>query len=235
MNLHFDREIDSIQDRLLNLFAMVEQMIFDATDALCTRSYQQIAEITARDKAVNEQEVVIEEECLKVLALHQPVATDLRKITTILKINSDLERIADLACNISERAEGLRDYPYFPIPEQISELATRSTKMVRKALNAFVDLNVMLAKEVILDDRLVDQLNRDVIAEIKGMMSQDRDSVEPALHCFSASRHLERIADHAENIAEDIIYMISGEIIRHKHGDFLIKDNSNAQKQNIDR
>lgn len=235
MNLHFDREIDSIQDRLLKLFASVERMIFDATDALCTRGYERISEIVDRDKNVNEEEVVIEEECLKVLALHQPVATDLRKITTILKINSDLERMADLACNIAERSDGLRDYPFFPIPEQISELATRSTKMVRKSLDAFVDLNLGLAKEVILDDKAVDQLNREVIAELKGLMMQDPNSVEPSLHCFSASRHLERIADHAENIAEDTIYMISGEIIRHKHGDFLIKEKSNAQNQDFNR
>jgi phosphate transport system protein len=228
MSLHFEREVEAIQERLLNLFAVVERMIFDATAALCQRDYERIADIQQRDKEVNEQEVRIEEECLKILALHQPVATNLRMLTTILKINSDLERIADLACNVAERADGLRDFPFFPIPDQMPELASRSTGMVRKSLDAFVDLNLNLAKQVILEDRIVDQLNREVINEIKSLMARSGASVEPALHCFSASRHLERIADHAENISEDVIYLISGEIIRHKHGDFLIEDTTNA-------
>ncbi len=228
MSLHFEREVEAIQERLLNLFAVVERMIFDATAALCQRDYDLIADIHQRDKQVNEQEVQIEEECLKILALHQPVATNLRLLTTILKINSDLERIADLACNVAERAEGLRDFPFFPIPDQMPGLASRSTKMVRKSLDAFVDLNLAMAKQVIIEDRIVDQLNREVIAEIKSVMMDSAKLIEPALHCFSASRHLERIADHAENISEDVIYIISGEIIRHKHGDFLIEENNNA-------
>jgi phosphate transport system protein len=228
MSNHLTREITAIQTRLLTLFGVVEQMISDATRALCNREYSRINQVLNRDDRVDSEEVMIEEECLKVLALHQPVASDLRHLTAILKINSDLERIADLACNIAERAEGVQAYPYFPTPDHLPVMAQESTEMVRRALNAFVGQDIALAKQVILDDVRVDQLNRGIIAELKSIMASDGELVEPALHYFSASRHYERIADHAENIAEDVIYMISGEIIRHKHGEFKIEVGRNV-------
>lgn len=228
MSKHFSREITAIQTRLLTLFGVVEQMISDATRALCSREYERVANVLAKDKRVDSEEVLIEEECLKVLALHQPVAGDLRQITAILKIISDLERIADLACNIAERAESARAYPYFPTPDQLPVMAQEATEMVRRALNAFVGQDLRLAQQVILDDARVDKLNRGIIQELKAIMKSDGELVEPALHYFSASRHFERIADHAENIAEDIIYMISGEIIRHKHGEFEIEVGRNG-------
>lgn len=225
MTGHFSRELAALQDRLLTLCGVVEQMIDDATRALCNREIGRVGYVLERDKRVNSEEVLIEEECLKILALYQPVAGALRQITAILKINSDLERIADLASNISERAEGLSGFPYFPIPDQLPLMARESTEMVRKSLNCFVAQNIDLAKEVILADALVDRLNREVIGELTNMMISDSELVEPCLQCFSASRHFERIADHAENIAEDVVYMISGEIIRHKHGKFMIGTN----------
>jgi len=225
MTGHFTREFAALQDRLLTLCGVVEQMLDDATRALCNREISRVAYVLDRDKRVNAEEVLIEEECLKILALYQPVAGSLRQITAILKINSDLERIADLASNISERSEGLSAFPYFPIPDQLPLMARESTEMVRKSLNCFVAQNIDLAKEVILADALVDQLNREVIGELTAMMVADSELVEPCLQCFSASRHFERIADHAENIAEDVVYMISGEIIRHKHGKFMIGTN----------
>lgn len=228
MTKHLTREITAIQTRLLTLFGVVEQMISDATRALCFREYARVAHVLDRDDRVDSEEVMIEEECLKVLALHQPVASDLRHLTAILKINSDLERIADLACNIAERAESAQAYPYFPTPDRLPVMAQESTEMVRRALDAFVGQDVALARQVILDDVRVDKLNRGIIQELKGIMASDGDLVEPALHYFSASRHYERIADHAENIAEDVIYMISGEIIRHKHGEFKIEVGRNV-------
>jgi phosphate transport system protein len=227
MSGHFTREFAALQERLLTLCGVVEQMIDDATRALCNREFSRVANVLERDKRVNAEEVLIEEECLKILALYQPVAGSLRQITAILKINSDLERIADLASNISERAEGLSNFPYFPIPDQLPLMARESTEMVRKSLNCFVTQNIQLAKDVILADVLVDQLNREIIGELTSMMTADSELVEPCLQCFSASRHLERIADHAENIAEDVVYMISGEIIRHKHGKFMIGTKQN--------
>jgi phosphate transport system protein len=224
MSKHFERELAALQERLLTLFSVVERMINQATRALIVGGSGSIVEVLEEDDDfINSQEVVIEEECLKLLALYQPVTGDLRMITTVMKVNIDLERIADLACNIAERVEAIRQFPYFPIPDQIAEMARDATEMVRKALNSFVGMNLEMAKQVIIDDRKVDELNRQAIREVKALMTSQPDLIDPALSCFSLSRHLERIADHAENIAEEVIYMISGEIIRHKHGEFFIK------------
>ena len=131
--------------------------------------------------------------------------------------------MADLACNICERAESLHEYPQFPTPELLPEMVRRATMMVRMALDSFVNSDVNLAKNVIECDAAVDQHNHDIIQELKILMVSQRELVEPALHCFSASRHIERIADLAENIAEDVIYLVDGDIVRHKHGEFNIQ------------
>lgn len=126
--------------------------------------------------------------------------------------------MADLACNVAERALHLQS-PKFSIPEQISQMAKQTKSMVGDALNAFVNLDIALAFQVIAQDEIVDKLNVDVIDTLTEQMQQQADWIPPALHCFSASRHLERIADHATNIAEDVIYMVNGVIVRHRHGD----------------
>jgi phosphate transport system protein len=151
------------------------------------------------------------------LALHQPVATDLRRLTTMMKINNDLERMADLACNVAERACNLTEVPEFPIPHLIHEMVEKTTAMVRDGLNAFVNLNVDLAYQVIGRDDAVDAMNVKVIDELSDLMQQHPEWVPSALHCFSAARHLERIADHATNVAEDVVYMVGGVIVRHRH------------------
>ena len=219
MSRHLQKDVDSIHHRLLSLFGVVEQMIDKAVRALCEQKVDLAAEVIATDHEVNQAEVEIEEECLKILALHQPVAIDLRRVASVFKINSDIERIADLACNIAERAHCMHQQPYFPIPDELPLMAKQASKMVRMALDSFVEGDVKLAKQVIQMDTIVDQANLDVIEELQSLMKQDSNLVEPALHCFSASRHLERIADHAENIAEDVIYFVDGEIIRHRHDD----------------
>jgi phosphate transport system protein len=176
------------------------------------------------DDRVDQAEVSIEEDCLKILALHQPVAANLRRIATVLKINNELERIADLACNIAERAQSMHDYPYFPIPEQLPQMVRIATEMVRQALDSFVELSTKKAAEVIRGDSQVDELNRQVILELKALMMRDANLIDPAMHCFSVARHVERIADHAENVAEDVIYLVDGAIVRHKHGQFYPQD-----------
>ncbi|MCL4161600.1 UNVERIFIED_CONTAM: hypothetical protein GTU68_064423 [Idotea baltica] len=199
------------------LFGIVEQMIDKAVRALCEQKVELADEVIATDHDVNQTEVEIEEDCLKILALHQPVAADLRRVASVFKINSDIERIADLACNIAERARCMHQHPYFPIPDELPVMAKQACKMVRMALDSFVEGDVRLAKKVIQMDAAVDGANLSVIEELQELMKQDSGLVEAALHCFSASRHLERIADHAENIAEDVIYFVDGEIIRHRH------------------
>ena len=192
-------------------------MIGQATEVLCQRQVELAQEIIAADRIVDQTEVEIEEECLKILALHQPFAADLRHLATVLKITSDLERIADLACNIAERGACLHQFPYFPIPDDLPRMIGITTEMVRLALDAFVDTNADLARNIIGQDRSVDQLHLSVIMELKSLMKKDSEIVDAALHCFSASRHVERIADHAVNIAEDVIYLATGEIVRHRY------------------
>lgn len=223
MSKYLQRDIRHIHRRLMGLFGVVEKMIDDAARVLCQNEIELATQVIANDAIVNATEVEIEEECLKILALHQPVAADLRRISTVMKINVELERIADLACNICERAESLHEYPHFPTPELLPEMVQQATMMVRMALDSFVNSDVNQAKNVIECDAKVDQHNHDIIQEIKKIMADDSSLVEPALHCFSASRHIERIADLAENIAEDVIYLVDGDIVRHKHGEFDIQ------------
>lgn len=223
MGLHFQREMDQINSDLFSLFGHVEKMIHLAVQALCERRPELVDRVLEMDAHVDMTEVKIEEEGLKILALHQPVATDLRRISTILKIISELERIADLACNIAERSKDLHFYfPYFPAPDVIPEMARVAIDMVRSSLDAFANQEVSLAKNVIQLDQGVDRQCREAIDLLVEMMKESPELVEPSLHCFSAVRHIERIGDHAENIAEDVIYLIDGEVIRHQHGNFFM-------------
>ena len=217
MSKHLQNDVDLLHRRLMALFGVVEQMADKSVRALCENRVELAQEVIDTDPKVNETEVEIEEDCLKILALHQPVAADLRRVATVLKINSDLERIADLACNIAERARCMHQHAYFPIPDQLTSMVRQSTLMVKMALDSFVNSDVDLAKRVIQLDQSVDDYNLAVINDLTELMQQDHQYVEPALHCFSASRHVERIADHAENIAEDVIYLVDGDIVRHRH------------------
>lgn len=229
MSKHLERDLENLHRQILTLFGMVEQMIDHSTRALVENRLELAESMNVNDKLVNEMEVRIEEDCLKILALHQPVAADLRRICTVLKINIDLERIGDLAKNIAERAQGVHLYPYFPIPELLGTMARQAMQMVRMALDAFVNSDVALAKKVIHCDVAVDNHNREIIKELFALMKTDSSLIEPALHCFSASRHIERIADHAENIAEDVVYLVDGDIVRHKHGDFFLGKHARPQ------
>ncbi len=225
MSLHLQRDLESLHHEILTQAGRVEQMIYDSVSALCKRRYELVSSVLAQDDVVDRKEVQIEEECLKLLALHQPVARDLRHITTILKLNVDLERIADLACNIAERAEYLQGFPYFPTPDELSSMAENATEMLRMALDSFVNSDTKAAEKVIQLEARVDQQNRDVIKELENLLRLDSTQVEPALHVFSAARNIEQVADHAENVAEEVIYMIDGEIIRHKHTQLVRKTN----------
>jgi phosphate transport system protein len=151
-----------------------------------------------------------------VLALHQPVAIDLRRIGAILKINTDLERMADLAEDIAERALVLAEPPYIPVPEGLQRMTDLTASMVRQSLDAFVHLDAQLARRVWRLDDQVDRYNDEIIAELIRTMRSAPEMVESGLSLFSAVRHLERIADHATNIAEDVVYLVEGEIVRHR-------------------
>jgi phosphate transport system protein len=219
MSKHLNRDLEALEQNLLAQSSIVERMILRSSQSITELRTDLILQLLQDEDKVNTGEVQIEEECLKILALHQPVAVDLRRVATVLKINGDLERIADLAVNLSERAQALVNFPRFQFPDHMDDMVEVATSMVRDALDAFVRLDVELAHEVCLRDDQVDELNRQVISDLQNLVIHDSAELEPAWHYFSASRHVERIADHATNIAEDVIYLVDGEIARHRHED----------------
>jgi phosphate transport system protein len=217
MTKHLHRDMEYLHGEILSLSAFVEEMINRACRALVEGDRQQAYEVIASDEQVDQLEVKIEDDCLKMLALHQPVASDLRRIATVLKVNSDLERIADLAVNVAERAVALTECPDFHFPEKLGRMVEMAAEMVRLALDTFVNLDSKQAREICQRDDEVDQLNEEIIAELIETMQRRPQSIPAAMHCFSATRHVERIADHATNIAEDVIYLVEGDIVRHQH------------------
>jgi phosphate transport system protein len=216
MSLHLKQDLDVARVSLLKLSGMVEDMIALAVKSLMLRQGILASDVVRRDSEIDRAEVRIEEDCLKMLALHQPVAADLRRVTTMMKVNNDLERMADLACNIAQRADSLCTHPEFPIPNGINEMATMVTRMVRASLDAFVRNDSAMARSVIVMDDPLDAKNVQVIGVLAESIQRDPSQVEAALHAFSASRHLEQIGDLAVSIAEDVIYMVDGVIIRHR-------------------
>ena len=216
MSKHWQRDLDALQRAVLAMSSQVEEMIEKACRALRDSRIELVDDVIALEEGVNEREVQIEEECLKILALHQPVAIDLRRAAMLLKINNDLERMADLAVNIAERTRSLSKFLTFHIPERFDAMARLAIGMVNSALDAFVHLDSEAAREICHQDNLVDDINRQNIDEMYRRMRDDSESVEPALQFFSCSRHVERIADLATNIAEDVIFLVEGEIARHR-------------------
>jgi phosphate transport system protein len=216
MAKHLQRDLDSLQRDLLALAGLVEGAIHKSIQALQERDVALAREVIAGDTQIDREENHIDEECLKILALHQPVAVDLRRIIAAKMINTDLERMGDLAEEIAERAIHLSHPPLLPIPEKLQCMTDLTTMMVRHSLDAFVNLDIAAAQTVMRMDDQVDHYNNEIIAELIQAMKSSPSLVEPGLSMFSAVRHLERIADHATNIAEDVVYLVEGEIIRHR-------------------
>ncbi len=218
MTVHLHREIGNLKKSILSLGAVVEERVCKAVESFVSSDERLAREVAFADSEIDAMEVAIEEDCLKVLALHQPVAVDLRFIVATLKINNDLERIGDLAVNIAERAispvPGVRDYP---IPADFSEMERKTQAMLRNALDALVNLDTALARKVCDDDDEVDEINRGAHREVNRMLGDGHPNFESAMRLLNAYRHLERIADLATNIAEDVIYMCDGQIVRHQN------------------
>jgi phosphate transport system protein len=215
MSIHLHRDLESVQRRVLSLASAVEQIVERSIRALFERNARLARSLIESDRSIDIEENVIEEECLKILALHQPVAVDLRRVAAIIKINSDLERMADLAVNIAERALALTQVEDVSVPPTFRQMTDLTNTMVRDSLDAFVRLDIALAKRVCRLDDEVDRYNRAIIDEVSAFMKESPDHVDAGLHLFSAVRQLERIADHATNIAEDVVYLVEGKIIRH--------------------
>lgn len=197
-----------------------EEAVTKAVDALINRNAALAREVIAHDEALDHLEVEIEEECLKILALHQPVAIDLRYVIAVLKINNDLERIGDLAVNIAEQAGFLTQTPPLNLFLDFTTMGRTTQMMLKHSLDALVNLDTHLARQVRSSDDEVDAANRAMYDILQNHLRSHPEDVSEALHLLSASRHLERIADQATNVAEDVIYMVEGEIVRHQPEDF---------------
>lgn len=217
MSKHLQRDLTALAQMLLGQSSRVEEMVNKACRALREMRSDLAIDVLAQEREVDQQEIRIEEECLKILALHQPVAVDLRRVTTVLKINAELERVGDLAVHIAERTISLADYPHIPLPEMIERMCVLAMAMVHKAMDSFVNADSTSAREVCAADDDVDEYNREMITRLKQTMEQQPTLIEPVMHLFSATRQIERIADHATNIAEDVVYLVEGEILRHQH------------------
>ncbi|MDH3392489.1 MAG: phosphate signaling complex protein PhoU [Desulfobulbaceae bacterium] len=221
MSQHLQREIETLKKDLLTMGSVVEDMVYLATKSIVQRDARMAEEIIKRDLEVDEMEVRIEEECLKILALHQPVAIDLRFIIAVLKINSDLERVGDLAVNIAERSLFLSGQDEVSLAFNITAMAEKVEKMLTRSIDALVNMDVPLAYRIRQEDDEVDGLNREMYDKVKAELNTHPESANGLLHLLSVGRHLERVADHATNIAEDVIYLVDAEIIRHTPEDFV--------------
>jgi phosphate transport system protein len=220
MPKHLQREIEKLKKQILAIGAVVEESLHKAVRALQVRDERLAKRVIESDIEIDRMEVDMEEDCLKVLALHQPVASDLRLIVAILKINNDLERIGDLAVNIAERAVFLSTQKPVDAPLDFAVMVEKTEEMLRKSLDALVDGDATLAHKVCLADDDVDAINREMHVQVQEGIRLHPDQIESLIHLLSASRHLERVVDHATNIAEDVIYMIEGHIVRHKEERF---------------
>ena len=216
MSKHLQRDLEQLQHDILDMGTAVEEAVSKAVRAVFDRDEDLANEVIDGDTPIDLQQNQIEEECLKILALHQPVATDLRRTTSIMFINTDLERMADLAVEMAERALDLIKPPHIPISEDLHRMSDMATSMLRQSLDAFVKLDASHARRVVRLDDEVDNYNVQIINTLVGIMKKSPENIAPALSLFSVVRQLERIADHATNIAEDVVYLVEGEIIRHR-------------------
>jgi phosphate transport system protein len=220
---HLQRELDGLKRKILGLGALVEESLHLAFQAITEHDSQRAQRVVLGDFAIDQREVEVEEDCLKILALYQPVAGDLRFLVAVIKINSELERIGDLAANIAERALELsREDPLVP-PASLAVMADRTDAILSKALDALVNQDAVAARCVLAADAEIDQLYRDLIDELKRRIRADIGRLDELVLLFSVARHLERLADHATNVAEDVLYMVEGEIHRHEAPDALVR------------
>lgn len=215
---HFDRDLEKLKSRLLRMGGIVEDLIARSIESLRNRDEKMAVEAARIEEEIDSEEVAIEEDCLKLIALYQPVAGDLRFIMSVLKINGELERMGDLASHISDRAKALAQEPEVVLPADLSAMASEVQSMVRRSLEALISQDSKIALEVMQSDDAVDEHHRKMFAQVVGGIHADPQSAEPMIQMLSASRYLERIGDSATNIAEDVYYLVEGSIIRHQDG-----------------
>lgn len=218
MTKHFQNEIEKLKKKLLHLAAMVEEGLRGAVKAVVDIDTSLADRVRAADREIDSLEVEVEEDCLKILALHQPVAADLRYVVAVLKINNDLERIADLAVNIAKRTRVLAMHPRLEVPFDMVTMLNATVQLVRRSVDSLVGQDAEMARQVCIDDDQIDDYHKASFKAVQKQIEKTPGDVEYLISLLSVSRNLERIADHATNIAEDVIYMIDGEIVRHANG-----------------
>jgi len=217
MERHLDKDLTVLNTNLLKMATLAEEAIFKSTEALKNRDKDVANSVIKDDARIDELENTIEENAIELLALKQPIATDLRFITTGMKINAELERIADLAVNISQRVLEIADKPLLKALIDIPKLSAIAQRMVKGSIDAFVERDEKRAKEVILSDPEANKLKKAILEElINDFLVKDGTTATQAIPLLLVARHLERICDHATNIAEDVIYMVRARVVRHK-------------------
>jgi phosphate transport system protein len=216
MKRHLQVELEKLKKRILLMAGMAEESVQNAVKALKSRDLDLAERTIEGDQAMNDLEVEIEEECLKILALHQPVAVDLRFIVAVIKINNDLERVGDMAVNIAERVLIVAKVPPVSLAFDFEAMAAKAEAMLKMSLDSLVNLDVDMAYKVGLMDDDVDAMKIHCYDLVKEAIKKEPDRANCLINLLLVSRHLERIGDHATNIAEEVIYMVEGEIHRHK-------------------
>jgi phosphate transport system protein len=229
MPMHLHREIELLKKKVLHLAAVVEENVFRAVRSIEERDVKLAKKVMEVDAEIDRMEVEVEEDCLKILALNQPVAIDLRFIIAMLKLDNDLERIGDLAVNIAERASYLALNPPTTVEFDYHEMMKKTEVMLRNSLDSLINMNIELAREVCAADDEVDEIERQIVLQAQEAIKEHPDQADRLLHHMFVARHLERIADHATNIAEDVIYMVRGEIVRHAVTDYFKQRDPAAQ------
>jgi len=212
---HFDEELSDLKTKLLRMAGQVEDQIDQALTALVTRDSALAHQVIERDHLVNSLDLEIDEESIRLLALHQPAARDLRLVTTAMKIATELERISDLAENVCERAIELNEEPQLKPYIDIPMMGNMARMMVKQSIDAFVKDDAMLARKVLTDDDFVDNLMEQLFRELLSFMLEDTRTISRAIRLSFIAKYLERMADHATNIAELVVYLVEGKNIRH--------------------
>jgi len=215
MQRHFHEELATLKQTLLTMGGLVEDQIHRVMRALIERDDALAQEVIDRDRRVNTLDVEVDEKCVELLALHQPAAGDLRFITTAMKIVTDLERIGDQAVNIAQRAIELNREPQLKPYIDLPRMAEKAARMVKESLDAFVNRDTALARQVCAEDAAVDALKEQVFRELLTFMMEDARTIPRAIRLILISRFLERVADHATNIAEMVVYLVEGKMVRH--------------------
>jgi phosphate transport system protein len=216
---HFQDDLDALKERLLAMGGLAEERVRESVRGIMERDHAALDSVLSGDEPINDLHMEVDDRCFKLLALHQPMAADLRVIVAAVKINTDLERVGDLAVNIAEAGKRYLQHPPVKPLIDIPRMGELAQKMLRDALDAFVRRDMLLAEAVLAADDTLDGLKTQIFRELLTYMLQSPETIEPALDLILISRHLERIGDHATNVAEDVIFILSAKDVRHHQAD----------------